>query len=324
MAPIEPLPLSRHLLSRTTDLEEFGERLNAVYYPARLSVRGRHGGPAVLHAVHGPDLTAGYVQPGRDVQVIPVRESTTAFHINFAHRGRLLATTGDLVVPVEGTVASVHNPGSEHALHHWEPMTGVVGVKLSQRVVEEELEKLLGVPLEAPLRFEPVLDLDSAAGRGWLALVRLILTELDDPAVLRDERIRDHYVRTLAVTTLTVQPQNYSEALRTGGSPAMPRTLRRAVDHIEQHFASPLTVGDIAAAGGTSVRRLQEVFRERFEVTPMTYLRNVRLDHARELLRGGQTEVTEAARASGLTHLGRFAAAYQERFGELPSQTRRG
>jgi transcriptional regulator GlxA family with amidase domain len=58
----------------------------------------------------------------------------------------------------------------------------------------------------------------------------------------------------------------------------------------------------------------------------MKYLRNVRLDRVRhELLeRAPGIGVTEVAHRWGFMQLGRFANAYQQRFGELPSETLRG
>ena len=55
----------------------------------------------------------------------------------------------------------------------------------------------------------------------------------------------------------------------------------------------------------------------------MEYLRNCRLDYARNLLMKSSIEksITEIALDSGFTHLGKFANYYKARFGELPSKT---
>ena len=68
---------------------------------------------------------------------------------------------------------------------------------------------------------------------------------------------------------------------------------------------------------------MQQVVRDAYGTTPSRLLREIRLDRARALLRSGAVpSVSAAATSAGFTHLGRFAAAYRARFGELPSTTR--
>jgi transcriptional regulator GlxA family with amidase domain len=93
------------------------------------------------------------------------------------------------------------------------------------------------------------------------------------------------------------------------------------VDLVQGEPQEPYTVGDLARVAGVSARRLQEAFREHLGTTPMEYLRSVRLDRVHAELRSGAGGVTETAHRWGFTHLGRFAAAYRERFGVLPSET---
>jgi transcriptional regulator GlxA family with amidase domain len=95
----------------------------------------------------------------------------------------------------------------------------------------------------------------------------------------------------------------------------------RAVRAYGEHYREPVTVADVAAGVGLSVRQLQEVVRSRFGQTPMQMLRDVRLERARELLSSGiAPTVAAAAMDVGCLHLGRFAAAYRARFGESPSR----
>ncbi|MFJ6392932.1 helix-turn-helix transcriptional regulator [Streptomyces sp. NPDC091972] len=103
---------------------------------------------------------------------------------------------------------------------------------------------------------------------------------------------------------------------------------KRARVWIEQHYAEPITVAGIARAVGVSVRQLQYVCVRAYGVSPMALVRAVRLDEARRLLLGaasGEHDATVSAIAHrcGFGHLGRFAAAYRERFGETPSTTAR-
>lgn len=104
--------------------------------------------------------------------------------------------------------------------------------------------------------------------------------------------------------------------------------VRRACDYIDEHADEPVSLQQIAAAARLSQRGVQYAFRNQVGVSPMTYLRTVRLERAREQLReadpadGGR--VRTAAVAAGFANTGRFAAAYRALFGENPSDTLRG
>lgn len=152
-----------------------------------------------------------------------------------------------------------------------------------------------------------------------------MLAESDSTGGLIGRRpVQRHFERLLVSGLLLAQTHNYTEELLRPQPPAYPRTVRKAVDLIEAHPETPFTVGDLARAAGVSVRRLQEGFSEHLGVTPLTYLRNVRLDRVHADLLTGATGVTEAAGRWGFTHLSRFSAAYRRRFGAAPSQTRAG
>jgi transcriptional regulator GlxA family with amidase domain len=75
------------------------------------------------------------------------------------------------------------------------------------------------------------------------------------------------------------------------------------------------------------VRALQEGFARELGMPPLAYLRQVRLDRAwADLVQAEPTATTvaEVALRWGFAHLGRFSAAYSQRFGEYPKDTLRG
>jgi transcriptional regulator GlxA family with amidase domain len=105
-----------------------------------------------------------------------------------------------------------------------------------------------------------------------------------------------------------------------------PQHIRAAVDIIEAEPQLPLTVSSLAARCHISARALQQGFDRHLGVSPMTYLRQVRLRRARrELLdRDPSVEtVASVARRWGFAHPGRFAAVYSARYGETPAMTLR-
>jgi AraC-like DNA-binding protein len=219
----------------------------------------------------------------------------------------------------------VFTPTRQHRLTSCGDGARHLGIKIDRSLVEAELQALLGRSLQAPLDFAFDFDLTSAPGRSWRNTLDLLLVESDSSDGLIGRRaVRQHLERLLASSLLLAQTHNYTDELLRPEPPAYPRTVRRAVDLIEAHPENVFTVGDLAQAAGVSARRLQEGFREHLGVSPMTYLRNVRLDRAHADLLTGATGVTDAAGRWGFTHLSRFSAAYRRRFGAAPSETLAG
>ncbi|RQS65964.1 helix-turn-helix domain-containing protein [Burkholderia sp. Bp8963] len=102
--------------------------------------------------------------------------------------------------------------------------------------------------------------------------------------------------------------------------------VRRCEKHLRERPEEPVTVLELCRALRCSRRTLQTSFQRVADVTPVGYLRTIRLNAVRRLLRttsAQQLGVGEAAASWGFTHLGYFAREYRDLFGELPSQTLR-
>ena len=138
----------------------------------------------------------------------------------------------------------------------------------------------------------------------------------DDPIIA--EELRRHAL----LTTLSAFSTPYVEAVaRAHQRAAAPRTVRRAIAHIEAHAQQPLTLEDIAAASGISSRGLQHAFRRELDTTPTEYLRRVRLSAAHDELRAGTAvSVADVARRWGFSSASRFARYHREHYGQNPAQ----
>ena len=102
------------------------------------------------------------------------------------------------------------------------------------------------------------------------------------------------------------------------------QTVGQAVEYIEARFDHPLTIDDVARHSRVSARMLQMSFKKFKGVTPMSFLKTVRLERARAALQSGAQSrgtVTRVALEHGFAHLGQFAIEYKQRLGESPSET---
>ncbi|MCP4768741.1 MAG: AraC family transcriptional regulator [Gammaproteobacteria bacterium] len=97
-------------------------------------------------------------------------------------------------------------------------------------------------------------------------------------------------------------------------------------DYICANLDTAITRDDLAAEAGTSIRSLSRAFEKKYGLGPMAFVRQRRLDACFAQLRGSEREattVTEVAMLYGFWHMGKFAIAYRQTFGELPSATLR-
>ncbi len=83
-------------------------------------------------------------------------------------------------------------------------------------------------------------------------------------------------------------------------------------------------IRDLSRAAQVSERTLEYAFRDRFGMTPVSYIKTIRLNGARRKLSGSNphaTKIADVAALWGFRHMGQFAADYRGLFGELPSRT---
>ncbi|MGD2118441.1 MAG: helix-turn-helix domain-containing protein [Chromatiales bacterium] len=100
--------------------------------------------------------------------------------------------------------------------------------------------------------------------------------------------------------------------------------VKNAREFIDAHLQVGKIPGvvDICAYTGVSQRTLQYAFLSELQLSPLAYIRIVRLNRVRAQLLGAspsETTVTNVATAWGFFHLGKFSQDYRRMFGELPS-----
>ena len=101
------------------------------------------------------------------------------------------------------------------------------------------------------------------------------------------------------------------------------QAVHRARDLIAADPAADHTLCSIASTAGLSVSSLKRDFQRAFDVSPIAFLREQRLQLGRTLIERDGFSVSSAAYACGYDHPGNFAQAFRRRFGFAPSQLRR-
>jgi len=163
----------------------------------------------------------------------------------------------------------------------------------------------------------------SAARQRFVAQHQALLRQLDERPELLENRATRTALRNAVLEAIvrlgeagTFRPDRASVGRHT-------RIMMRFEQVVEETGDEPLSMLEICRRAGTSRRLLESVVQHRTGKPPWEYLRWRRLWRARALLSlpDEDTTVTDVAFRLGFWHLGRFAAAYAETFGERPSLT---
>ena len=187
-----------------------------------------------------------------------------------------------------------------------------------------QLVALLGEPVNAPLELATELCLADGYGRNIAAHLCQAIAALESRhSPLCDPVTVSSLEQFIMTGLLLSHPHNFSDALRRLDKPIAPRDVKRAIDYIEAHLDSVVTLADIVAASRVPGRTLFKHFKEYRGVSPMRYLRAARFKRVRDELRRLEPEqsVMDVATRWGFAHMGRFAVEYRRQFGESPSQT---
>lgn len=98
----------------------------------------------------------------------------------------------------------------------------------------------------------------------------------------------------------------------------------KAMAYIHRHYAESVSRDDLARHVGVSESYLTRCFQQELQVAPMTYLTRHRIKQAKDLLAGGQFNVTAVALAVGFSDSDYFSRVFRQETNLTPSAYRRG
>ena len=96
----------------------------------------------------------------------------------------------------------------------------------------------------------------------------------------------------------------------------------QAVSYMQMNFHRPLTVEEVATTCGVDDRYLYNLFVKHAQISPKQYLNKLRLDNAKQLLRGSDCTVTEVAFSVGFTDVLAFSRFFTKHTGLSPTAYR--
>lgn len=309
--------LQAYRLFESTDLDETRELISRVMQPHALLPSGTGRGRSHMDFVKLGELGLGTIAFG-DAMRVNVEAVDGYYLLMFCVAGEAEVRTMGRSLRVNREQGILCAPG--------QPFDALLSPGCEQFVLRIDPLALDAQREENAHPFAPVVPIGGPHMRGWMQQLQLVASS---PELLACARSNANIARQLEHLLIELLASGHAgsgaDALPKHAS-VLPGFVRRAEQFIHSNCSEPLQLSDIANAVGVPPRTLRDGFQQFRGVSPMQYLRHLRLERARSTLKasGQHIRVTDIALDCGFTHFGRFALAYKAMFGESPSDTLRG
>jgi len=304
------------------DLDETRERIAHIYKPHQLEVIGarQQVHARMHHCTLGPAISLNRLAHGAAVHIDPDRLDNF-FLVQMPLSGEASVWHQDRLHRCTRGQASVISP-EDGVRMDWSADCDQFMLRINRQRLEHVASALWGEIPAASLRLTTTFDMRQGLGAHWWQLMHY-LAAWCQPGTGRSAN---------GLHTALLEDHVLSILLQIGGAfaqtspptPAHPNPrLRQLEQYIEAHLDQAITVTDLAHTSHASVRLVQQLFAREHGTTPLAYIRRLRLARVRHDLMhpGADTRVLQTATRWGFEHAGRFAAAYQQAYGESPSTT---
>ena len=104
------------------------------------------------------------------------------------------------------------------------------------------------------------------------------------------------------------------------GSNTALQALKAASDYVEQNYREKITVEALANISGYSPSHFTRVFTKIYETSPIQYVNQVRIMHAKNLLRTGQYTIAQIALECGFSNVYYFSRCFKQITGTTPAK----
>ncbi len=316
------VPLQRHCIFATSRLDEARDGVARFFWPHRIDfTNARRDLDAAFHHAPIAAISLNFVRYGADTD-IDAGQQPDCFMFKYTQNGGLGSIRGRDRHDLRPHELIVSGPQRRLRVR-FASDTGLLVLKVPRARLEGHLSALLGDRPGGKLCFheQPLQSTGSVAR--YIRLLHFLASELEENDALVQNRLAAvEYEEFLLSTLLHALPHNALARLERSAV-GMPAHVGRVMDYIEANADLPLTAARLVAVSGTGASALYGAFRRHCGLSPLGYLRALRLGRVRAELKRAEPgcSVTSTALKWGFTHLGRFSSHYRSAYGETPSQT---
>ena len=146
--------------------------------------------------------------------------------------------------------------------------------------------------------------------------------------MLREQEQMDEYATDMIISQLTLL---LLTVLRQGGSPAAKlktsnslhsenEIIRRTQQYISTHIREKLSVPIVARMVDVSPSYLTALFHKNLQISPGEYIRRIKLQESKQMIRENSMNFTEIAAALQYSTVHHFSRQFKEKFGITPTE----
>lgn len=110
---------------------------------------------------------------------------------------------------------------------------------------------------------------------------------------------------------------------RNTGATSQRRNLQNVKEYLEQHYSEKLTLDNLAETFFINKFYLTRVFKEQFGITVNNYLLQVRITHAKQLLRFTDLSIEKIGQECGMNDANYFTRMFKKIEGSTPGEYRK-
>lgn len=320
-----PRNVASYRLFQSSDLDETRSTVAQVFKPHSLGVLGsRQKMHAFMDHLALGNASINRLCYGANVSIEP--DSLDDFLlVQMPMQGSAQIRCGSQHITSTPFNASVITPSLSLDMR-WQGQYDQLIVRLERSALEDACSAQLGHALAHPIEFQLGMDLRCGHGQAWKSLIQFLASPVFAPNGAQHQLVGQQIEHLLVTMLLTQHPHNYTRALQQPAQIPPRHYVQRAEDYILAHYAEPIALDTLARHASISSRSLHKGFQQHKGLSPISFLRLVRLQHVREALLQARNNaqpvnITRIALNAGFTHLGHFTQAYRRQFGEPPTQT---
>ena len=156
----------------------------------------------------------------------------------------------------------------------------------------------------------------SSVGKA-VTFLRMILSEQEK----MNAQSRDMIFSLLQMLLLSLQKENKEERQQLPASlNGENEIIRRAQQHIGLHVTDKLTVPAVAAAVEVSASYLTALFHKHLQISPGEYIRRIKLEKSKQMIREGNMNFTEIAETLQYSTIHHFSRQFKQMFSITPTE----